>query len=144
MYRKRKGFTLSEVIVYLGITSLILAIPTSFKIVKDRGYELKVEGEISKIHDFLIEAKQLSKKDNLSGKIVFDIAENKLIYQNKVRSTSLKLNEVKISNNLKNVIEITQMGMLNRSGTITITDKNKKRREITITTGLKKINVKWF
>ena len=144
MYRKRRGFTLSEVIVYLGITSLILAIPTSFKIVKDRGYELKVEGEISKIHDFLIEAKQLSKKDNLSGKIVFDIAENKLIYQNKVRSTSLKLNEVKISNNLKNVIEITQMGMLNRSGTITITDKNKKRREITITTGLKKINVKWF
>ena len=144
MYRKRKGFTLSEVIVYLGITSLILAIPTSFKIVKDRGYELKVEGEISKIHDFLIEAKQLSKKDNLSGKIVFDIAENKLRYQNKVRSTSLKLNEVKISNNLKNVIEITQMGMLNRSGTITITDKNKKRREITITTGLKKINVKWF
>lgn len=142
MYRKRKGFTLSEVIVYLGITSLILAIPTSFKIVKDRGYELKVEGEISKIHDFLIEAKQLSKKDNLSGKIVFDIAENKLIYQNKVKSTSLKLNEVKISNNLKNVIEITQMGMLNRSGTITITDKNKKRREITITTGLKKINVK--
>ena len=142
MYRKRKGFTLSEVIVYLGITSLILAIPTSFKIVKDRGYELKVEGEISKIHDFLIEAKQLSKKDNLSGKIVFDIAENKIRYQNKVRSTSLKLNEVKISNNLKNVIEITQMGMLNRSGTITITDKNKKRREITITTGLKKINVK--
>ncbi|MDM0490370.1 prepilin-type N-terminal cleavage/methylation domain-containing protein [Clostridium perfringens] len=142
MYRKRKGFTLSEVIVYLGITSLILAIPTSFKIVKDRGYELKVEGEISKIHDFLIEAKQLSKKDNLSGKIVFDIAENKLRYQNKVRSTSLKLNEVKISNNLKNVIEITQMGMLNRSGTITITDKNKKIREITITTGLKKINVK--
>lgn len=142
MYRKRKGFTLSEVIVYLGITSLILAIPTSFKIVKDRGYELKVEGEISKIHDFLIEVKQLSKKDNLSGKIVFDIAENKLRYQNKVRSTSLKLNEVKISNNLKNVIEITQMGMLNRSGTITITDKNKKRREITITTGLKKINVK--
>lgn len=142
MYRKRRGFTLSEVIVYLGITSLILAIPTSFKIVKDRGYELKVEGEISKIHDFLIEAKQLSKKDNLSGKIVFDIAENKLRYQNKVRTTSLKLNEVKISNNLKNVIEITQMGMLNRSGTITITDKNKKRREITITTGLKKINVK--
>ncbi|MGV1060683.1 prepilin-type N-terminal cleavage/methylation domain-containing protein [Clostridium perfringens] len=142
MYRKRRGFTLSEVIVYLGITSLILAIPTSFKIVKDRGYELKVEGEISKIHDFLIEAKQLSKKDNLSGKIIFDIAENKLRYQNKVRSTSLKLNEVKISNNLKNVIEITQMGMLNRSGTITITDKNKKRREITITTGLKKINVK--
>lgn len=142
MYRKRKGFTLSEVIVYLGITSLILAIPTSFKIVKDRGYELKVEGEISKIHDFLIEAKQLSKKDNLSGKIVFDIAENKLRYQNKVRSTFLKLNEVKISNNLKNVIEITQMGMLNRSGTITITDKNKKRREITITTGLKKINIK--
>ena len=142
MYRKRKGFTLSEVIIYLAITSLILAIPTSFKFVKDRGYELKVEGEISKIHDFLIEAKQLSKKDNLSGKIVFDIAENKLRYQNKVRSTSLKLNEVKISNNLKNVIEITQMGMLNRSGTITITDKNKKRREITITTGLKKINVK--
>ena len=142
MYRKRKGFTLSEVIIYLAITSLILAIPTSFMIIKDRGYELKVEGEISKIHDFLIEAKQLSKKDNLSGKIVFDIAENKLIYQNKVRSTSLKLNEVKISNNLKNVIEITQMGMLNRSGTITITDKNKKRREITITTGLKKINVR--
>ena len=62
MYRKRKGFTLSEVIIYLAITSLILAIPTSFMIIKVEGYELKVEGEISKIHDFLMEAKQLSKK----------------------------------------------------------------------------------
>ncbi|MDU5650396.1 MAG: prepilin-type N-terminal cleavage/methylation domain-containing protein, partial [Clostridium perfringens] len=43
MYSKRKGFTLSEVIIYLAITSLILAIPTSFMIIKDRGYELKVE-----------------------------------------------------------------------------------------------------
>ncbi|WEV18241.1 prepilin-type N-terminal cleavage/methylation domain-containing protein [Clostridium perfringens] len=34
MYRKRKGFTLSEVIIYLAITSLILAIPTSFMIIK--------------------------------------------------------------------------------------------------------------
>ena len=142
MYRKRRGFTLSEVIVYLGITSLILAIPTSFKIVKDRGYELKVEGEISKIHDFLMEAKQLSKKDNLYGEIIFDILDNKLIYKNALRTTSLKLNEVKVSFNRDNLITINETGMISIAGTITIIDKNNKQREITIVPGIWKINVK--
>ena len=126
MYRKRKGFTLSEVIIYLGITSLILAIPTSFMIIKDRRYELKVEGEISKIHDFLMEAKQLSKKDNLYGEIIFDILDNKLIYENALRTTSLKLNEVKVSFNRDNLITINETGMISISGTITIIDKNNK------------------
>ncbi|HAT4112854.1 TPA: prepilin-type N-terminal cleavage/methylation domain-containing protein [Clostridium perfringens] len=142
MYRKRKGFTLSEVIIYLGITSLILAIPTSFMIIKDRRYELKVEGEISKIHDFLMEAKQLSKKDNLYGEIIFDILDNKLIYENALRTTSLKLNEVKVSFNRDNLITINETGMISISGTITIIDKNNKQREITIVPGIWKINVK--
>ncbi|WP_447409655.1 pilus assembly FimT family protein [Clostridium perfringens] len=142
MYRKRKGFTLSEVIIYLAITSLILAIPISFMIIKDRGYELKVEGEISKIHDFLMEAKQLSKKDNLYGEIIFDILDNKLIYENALRTTSLKLNEVKVSFNRDNLITINETGMISISGTITIIDKNNKQREITIVPGIWKINVK--
>ncbi|EGS9998117.1 type IV pilin [Clostridium perfringens] len=142
MYRKRKGFTLSEVIIYLAITSLILAIPTSFMIIKYRGYELKVEGEISKIHDFLMEAKQLSKKDNLYGEIIFDILDNKLIYENALRTTSLKLNEVKVSFNRDNLITINETGMISISGTITIIDKNNKQREITIVPGIWKINVK--
>ena len=120
MYRKRKGFTLSEVIIYLAITSLILAIPTSFMIIKDRGYELKVEGEISKIHDFLMEAKQLSKKDNLYGEIIFDILDNKLIYENAIRTTSLKLNGVKVSFNRDNLITINETGMISIPGTMVI------------------------
>lgn len=142
MYRKRKGFTLSEVIIYLAITSLILAIPTSFMIIKDRWYELKVEGEISKIHDFLMEAKQLSKKDNLYGEIIFDILDNKLIYENAIRTTSLKLNGVKVSFNRDNLITINETGMISIAGTITIIDKNNKQREITIVPGIWKINVK--
>lgn len=142
MYRKRKGFTLSEVIIYLAITSLILAIPTSFMIIKDRGDELKVEGEISKIHDFLMEAKQLSKKDNLYGEIIFDILDNKLIYENAIRTTSLKLNGVKVSFNRDNLITINETGMISIAGTITIIDKNNKQREITIVPGIWKINVK--
>lgn len=142
MYRKRKGFTLSEVIIYLGITSLILVIPTSFMIIKDRGYELKVEGEISKIHDFLMEAKQLSKKDNLYGEIIFDILDNKLIYQNQIRTTSLRLDSVRVSFNRNNLITINETGMISIAGTITIIDKNNKKREITIVPGLWKINVK--
>ncbi len=101
-------------------------------IIKDRGYELKVEGEISKIHDFLMEAKQLSKKDNLYGEIIFDILDNKLIYENALRTTSLKLNEVKVSFNRDNLITINETGMISISGTITIIDKNNKQREITI------------
>ncbi len=111
-------------------------------IIKDRGYELKVEGEISKIHDFLMEAKQLSKKDNLYGEIIFDILDNKLIYENALRTTSLKLNEVKVSFNRDNLITINETGMISISRTITIIDKNNKRREITIVPGIWKINVK--
>ena len=131
MYSKRKGFTLSEVIIYLAITSLILAIPTSFMIIKDRGYELKVEGE-----------KQLSKKDNLYGEIIFDILDNKLIYENALRTTSLRLNAVKVSFNRNNLITINDTGMISIAGTITIIDKNNKQREITIVPGIWKINVK--
>lgn len=89
-----------------------------------------------------MEAKQLSKKDNLYGEIIFDILDNKLIYENALRTTSLKLNEVKVSFNRDNLITINETGMISISGTITIIDKNNKRREITIVPGIWKINVK--
>lgn len=142
MYKKKKGFTLGEVIIYLGITSLILAIPTSFILITERAYELKVESEINKIHDFLMEAKQLSIKDNSYGKITFDNLENTLIYGNKISHSFLKLEAVKVSNNMDNIINISDMGMINKAGTIFITDKNNNQRKITIVPGIWKINVK--
>lgn len=142
MYKKKKGFTLGEVIIYLGITSLILALPTSFILITERAYELKVESEVNAIHDFLMEAKQLSIKDNSYGEIIFDNLENILIYKNKIRYSFLKLEAVKVSNNMNNLINISDMGMINNSGTILITDKNNNQRKITITVGLGKINVK--
>lgn len=142
MYKKKKGFTLGEVIIYLGITSLILALPTSFILITERAYELKVESEVNAIHDFLMEAKQLSIKDNSYGEIIFDNLENILIYKNKIRYSFLKLESVKVSNNMNNLINISDMGMINNSGTILITDKNNNQRKITITVGLGKINVK--
>lgn len=143
MYKKKKGFTLGEVIIYLGITSLILALPTSFILITERAYELKVESEVNAIHDFLMEAKQLSIKDNSYGEIIFDNLENILIYKNKIRYSFLKLEAVKVSNNMNNLITISDMGMINNAGTILITDKNNNQRKITITVGLGKINVKW-
>lgn len=143
MYKKKKGFTLGEVIIYLGITSLILALPTSFILITERAYELKVESEVNAIHDFLMEAKQLSIKDNSYGEIIFDNLENILIYKNKTRYSFLKLEAVKVSNNINNLITISDMGMINNAGTILITDKNNNQRKITITVGLGKINVKW-
>lgn len=142
MYKKKKGFTLGEVIIYLGITSLILALPTSFILITERAYELKVESEVNAIHDFLMEAKQLSIKDNSYGEIIFDNLENILIYKNKIRYSFLKLEAVKVSNNMNNLINISDMGMINNAGTILITDKNNNQRKITITVGLGKINVK--
>ncbi|MDZ4991613.1 type IV pilin [Clostridium perfringens] len=142
MYKKKKGFTLGEVIIYLGITSLILALPTSFILITERAYELKVESEVNAIHDFLMEAKQLSIKDNSYGEIIFDNLENILIYKNKIRYSFLKLEAVKINNNMNNLITISDMGMINNAGTILITDKNNNQRKITITVGLGKINVK--
>ncbi|ELC8441734.1 type IV pilin [Clostridium perfringens] len=142
MYKKKKGFTLGEVIIYLGITSLILALPTSFILITERAYELKVESEVNAIHDFLMEAKQLSIKDNSYGEIIFDNLENILIYKNKIRYSFLKLEAVKVSNNMNNLITISDMGMINNAGTILITDKNNNQRKITITVGLGKINVK--
>lgn len=142
MYKKKKGFTLGEVIIYLGITSLILALPTSFILITERAYELKVESEVNAIHDFLMEAKQLSIKDNSYGEIIFDNLENILIYKNKIRYSFLKLEAVKVSTNMNNLINISDMGMINNAGTILITDKNNNQRKITITVGLGKINVK--
>ena len=142
MYKRKKGFTLGEVIIYLGITSLILALPTSFIWITERAYELKVESEVNAIHDFLMEAKQLSIKDNSYGEIIFDNLENILIYKNKIRYSFLKLEAVKVSNNMNNLINISDMGMMKNAGTITITDKNNNQRKITIVPGIWKINVK--
>ncbi|HHD2754016.1 TPA: type IV pilin [Clostridium perfringens] len=142
MYKRKKGFTLGEVIIYLGITSLILALPTSFILITERAYELKVESEVNAIHDFLMEAKQLSIKDNSYGEIIFDNLENILIYKNKIRYSFLKLEAVKVSNNMNNLINISDMGMMKNAGTITITDKNNNQRKITIVPGIWKINVK--
>ena len=89
-----------------------------------------------------MEAKQLSKKDNLYGEIIFDILDNKLIYENALRTTSLRLNAVKVSFNRNNLITINDTGMISIAGTITIIDKNNKQREITIVPGIWKINVK--
>lgn len=142
MYKKKKGFTLAELIIYLGVTSLILALPTSFMLIKESAYNLKVESEINAIHDFLMEAKQLSRKDNSYGEITFDNLENTLIYSNKISHSFLKLEAVKVTNNMNNIIAISNMGMINNAGTILITDKNNNQRKITITVGLGKINVK--
>lgn len=142
MYKKKKGFTLGEVIIYLGITSLILALPTSFILITERAYELKVESEVNAIHDFLMEAKQLSIKDNSYGEIIFDNLENILIYKNKIRYSFLKLEAVKVSTNMNNLITISDMGIIKDAGTIFITDKNNNNREITIVPGIFKINVK--
>lgn len=142
MYKIKKGFTISEIIIYLSITSLVLALPTSFMIIKERGYELKVENEINAVHDFLIQSKQFSKKYNSSGEIIFDNLENKLIYQNKVKTYSLKLEAVKLNNNMNNVISISDMGMIKNAGTIVFIDKNDKQKELTITVGIGKINIK--
>ena len=142
MYKRKKGFTLGEVIIYLGITSLILALPTSFILITERAYELKVESEVNAIHDFLMEAKQLSIKDNSYGEIIFDNLENILIYKNKIRYSFLKLEAVKVGTNMNNLITISDMGIIKDAGTIFITDKNNNKREITIVPGIFKINVK--
>lgn len=142
MYKIKKGFTISEIIIYLGITSLVLALPTSFMIIKERGYELKVENEVNAVHDFLMKSKQFSRKYNSIGEIIFDNLENELIYQNTIKTCSLKLESVKVMNNMNNIISVSDMGMFKEAGTITIIDKNNKQKEITIVPAVWKINIK--
>lgn len=143
MFKNKKGYVLSELIIYLGLLCILLLVSNSFRLIKESNYKIRVQEEIKKVHNFLIEAKQLSKIDNLSGEIIFDRGEDRIIYRNIKRSKSLRLEEINLSNNMKNIIDITESGMINKSGTITIRDKNRKKiKEITITTGLKKINIR--
>lgn len=143
MLKNKKGYVLSELIIYLGLLCILLLVPNSFRLIKESNYKIRVQEEIKKVHNFLVEAKQLSKIDNLSGEIIFDRGEDRIIYRNIKRSKSLRLEEINLSNNMKNIIDITDSGMINKSGTITIRDKNRKKiKEITITTGLKKINIR--
>lgn len=139
---KSKGSTLSELIVYLGVMSLVISLPTGFLVVRERGYELKVENDINLIHSFLMEAKQLSRNDNSYGEITIDSIDSELIYKNKARRAYLKLENVKVLNNMDGVISVSNMGMIKTAGTLTIIDKNNKQKKMTIEVATGKVNVK--
>ncbi|MGG5462465.1 prepilin-type N-terminal cleavage/methylation domain-containing protein [Clostridium sp. B9] len=139
---KNKGFTLNELIVYLGVMSLVVSLPTGFLVVRERGYELKVENDINLIHSFLMEVKQLSRNDNSYGEITIDSIGSEFIYKNKERMAYLKLENVKVMNNMNGTIAISNMGMIKTAGTLTIIDKNNRQKKITIEVATGKVNVK--
>lgn len=54
----------------------------------------------------------------------------------------LKLENVKVMNNMNGTIAISNMGMIKTAGTLTIIDKNNRQKKITIEVATGKVNVK--
>ena len=139
--KNRKGFTLIEVVIYLGITALILTLPTSFLLIKNKIYDFKVQKEVNEVHNFLIECKQISRNSNKEGVVLFDILNNRIIYDNTSKVLEISLKSIKVSNNLNNKILISSNGKITTSGTIWLKNKEEKGVRITIEPSTGKINL---
>ncbi|WP_300349909.1 prepilin-type N-terminal cleavage/methylation domain-containing protein [Clostridium sp.] len=139
--KKKKGFTLVEVMIYLGITMLLLALPTSFVLIKNKIYDFKVQKEINEVHSFFIECKQISRNRRKEGVILFDLLNNRISYGNTHDSLEIRLKSLKISNNLNNKILINGNGKIATSGTIWLRNKEKEGARITIEPSTGKINL---
>lgn len=141
-HNKKSGFTLVEVVIYLGVLMLLLALPTSFLLVKNKIYSLKVQKEINDVHSFLIESRQLSRNKNVYGKIMFDILDNRISYTSKYDYSEIKLVANSIYTNMNSGINISDGGRIDTAGTITLTGKGGEINKITIEVSTGKINIK--
>lgn len=153
MYKKKRGFTLVEVSVYLSILAIVSAIfLQSFSFLRTIKDNIIIETDINKIHSFLTLGKSISKKKVVSGKISYNKEENSLLYE--VTSTLDKNDEkVNISEKLENVkiesingkagyLLVNEKGSITTPCTITIKDSRGIEHKITINIGGGTIDVK--
>lgn len=146
MYRgKRKGITLIEVVMYLGLIAIITSTTVSTVGVLNKiKLSVGVNSDIGKIHDLLVIGKVVSKTEGIPGKVIYDKNNNYMEYYNKNESMGIDLKNVVIEriNSSDGMIYITDKGMITTSCTITIRGDDSKKYEITINVGSYTIDVK--
>ncbi|MDO4535326.1 MAG: prepilin-type N-terminal cleavage/methylation domain-containing protein [Clostridium perfringens] len=153
MYKKKKGFTLVEVSVYLSVLSIVIVIfiqGFSFlKVIKDN---IIIEKDINKIHSFLTLGKSMSKEKGVKGKISYDKEENILLYgiiyplneniEEIILSESLENVKIESINGKANSLLINENGSITTPCTIAIKDSREVEHKITINIGGGTIDIK--
>lgn len=153
MYKKKNGFTLVEVSVYLSILAVVLTIfLQSFNFLKTIKDNIIIEKDINKIHSFLTLGKSISKERKATGKISYNEEKNILLYE-ATYFLNEEIQKVNISENLENVeiksingnvgsLLINDKGLITTPCTIAIKDSRDIEHKITISIGGGTIDVK--
>lgn len=142
---KKKGFTLIEVMMYLGLVAVISVITiSSFGFVNNIKLSVGIKSDIGKVHDLLVMGKIISKTEGIAGKVIYDKDKNYIEYYNMNNSIRMNLDHIVVEkiNSSDGRIYITDKGMLTTACTITIRGNDNKKYEITINVGSYTIDVK--
>lgn len=131
MYKKKKGVTLLETVVYLALLSIITSIfclnSTYFE---NRKKDVEIDNELLIIKEFLIK-KQLEAVNTKSEKYIFIGIEKDIIYDEESRKDSINLKALDIIDTRNtNQININSIGEFKgKNGEMYIELKDYKNNE---------------
>lgn len=124
MYKRRKGLTLIEIVIYMGLLTTIMMIAgISFSYIRNKIQEVRIEEEIARVKVFL-NKQLLDSSKTANGKKIY--LREQEIEENKTKEI-IKLihSTIDVKNSLGTGIEINQGKFSEKNFKIKLKDKNK-------------------
>ncbi|WP_055071092.1 hypothetical protein [Clostridium massiliamazoniense] len=131
MYKKKKAMTLMEVVIYLGLLSIIVTLfPLSTMYLKKQEKKVKIKDELLEIEQFILESKLICKDFNVMGEIFYIAEYDKLKLSNPYEKKELNLKNLKARQSFE--IKINQNGFINKNISVTFLDSLEEKHTIKI------------
>lgn len=124
MYKRRKGLTLIEIVIYMGLLTTIMMIAgISFSYIRNKIQEVRIEEEIARVKVFL-NKQLLDSSKTANGKKIY--LREQEIEENKTKEI-IKLihSTIDVKNSLGTGIGINQGKFSEKNFKIKLKDKNK-------------------
>ncbi|MDI9216123.1 MULTISPECIES: type II secretion system protein [Clostridium] len=139
---KKGGYTLIELIIVLSIIALLATVGFSgVKYFKDKSESLKLQNNVYEVRALLSFAKSYCRKNKVVGNIAINKNKKEVVFEvlelNHKLTKILKLdNDINVSSNFQGGINnINREGFIKTAGTISLSYKNNKFIEITVSVG---------
>lgn len=131
MYKKKKAMTLMEVVIYLGLLSIIVTLfPLSTMYLKKQEKKMKIKDELLEIEQFILESKLICRDYNVEGEVIYIAEEDKLIHVGPEGNEELNLKNLKARRGFE--IRINQNGFINKNISVTFLDSLDEKHTIKI------------
>lgn len=139
MFKKKKGVTLIEAILYLSLLSVVFSIAfISFSYIRNRHVEIVNEDELSKIKQFFIIETVESSKTEEAEQILFE--KNSIYAKKSKRRVQFSNLRLKTESMIGTSFDISRDGLFNKSFNIQLIDKRGEIYNISSCTKCKKLH----